>query len=297
MNAIEIKNLKKYFGKVKAVDDISFSVEEGEIFGFLGPNGAGKTTTIRCMTDFIRSDDGIIKILGKDAQINSVEIKKEASYLPCGIQFYPNWTGQDHIDFIEKLRGKNQKTAEYIKTLDLNPKLKVKGLSTGNKQKLGLILSLINQPKLLILDEPTSGLDPLLQNQIYEILRDLTRQGSTVFMSSHNLHEVEELCTNVAIIKNGKLIATESIASLKQKRVYSVSANFSEKIDAKDFNFNGVKVRQKTDDGLILNVKEDINPIVKKLSSYKLKTLEITLAPLDDIFMEFYERSQDVDNN
>jgi ABC-2 type transport system ATP-binding protein len=291
MHAIEVINLKKYFGQNKAVDDISFTVNKGEIFGFLGPNGAGKTTTIRCMTDLIRPNSGAIKILDKDAQINSVKIKKEISYLPCGIQFYDTWTGQDYIDFVKKFRGSDKKTAEYIQKLDFNPKARVKNLSTGNKQKLGLILSLINQPKLLILDEPTSGLDPLLQNQIYEILRELVNHGSTVFMSSHNLHEVEELCSNVAIIKNGKLVTTESITSLKQKRVYSISAIFEQKINPHDFNFAGVKVQQKTDKELILNIKEDINPLIKKLSAYKLKTLEINLASLDDIFMEFYERT------
>lgn len=218
MPTIEVKNLKKYFGEVKAVDGISFNVEAGEIFGFLGPNGAGKTTTIRCLMDFIRPTEGEIKILDKDLKTDGVAIKKEMAYLPATPQFYANWTGNDHIKFVKKMREDKETFADaLVKKFDFNPNVKTKNLSTGNRQKLGLILALLSAPKVLILDEPTSGLDPILQNEIYLILEDLAKKGTTIFMSSHNLHEVGRICGKVAIIKEGKLIAEKGIADFKKK--------------------------------------------------------------------------------
>ncbi|TSC92557.1 MAG: antibiotic transport system ATP-binding protein, partial [Candidatus Berkelbacteria bacterium Licking1014_85] len=200
MIVIQINNLKKHFGKIKALDGVDFEVNEGEIFGFLGPNGAGKTTTIRCIMDFINPTSGEINIFGRDSHKDSVELKKLIGYLPSENRLYSDWTGYDHVDFIAKLRGKDKIADILIKKLDYDPSRIVKHLSTGNRQKLSFILALINKPKLLILDEPTNGLDPLLQNKIYEILHDLQKEGTTILMSSHNLHEVEEICTRAAII-------------------------------------------------------------------------------------------------
>lgn len=290
MVVIEVKNLKKYFGKVKAVDDISFTVEQGEIFGFLGPNGAGKTTTIRCMTDFIRPDSGTIKILDKDTQKEIDELKREMTYLASGMQYYSNWTGRDHLELIESLRGGDGRVKEYAKRLDFNINIKAKALSSGNKQKLGILMALVNQPKVLILDEPTIGLDPLLQNTFYEVIRELANAGTTVFMSSHYLHEVEEVCGRVAIIKEGKLIAVESIRNLKQKRIYIATISFENDFKAEEFKLQGVEIREKHDRELVLSVKGDINPLIRHLANYHLKTAEIVQAPLDEIFLEYYEK-------
>ena len=191
-NAIEIVDLKKRFGSVKAVDGVTFKAEQGEAFGFLGPNGAGKTTTIRCLMDFIRPTSGKISIFGKDAQKDSVELKKLIGYLPGNVKLYGNWNGWDHIRFIESIRGKSKNVDDLIQKLDFNPKVRFHSLSSGNKQKLGLILTLMNEPKLLVMDEPTVGLDPLLQNTIYGLLNDLKKKGTTIFVSSHNLPEVEK---------------------------------------------------------------------------------------------------------
>ncbi|MFA6422864.1 MAG: ABC transporter ATP-binding protein [Patescibacteria group bacterium] len=290
MATIEVKNLKKHFGNIKAVDGISFSVEEGEIFGFLGPNGAGKTTTIRCMTDFIRPDDGKIMILGKDVAGEIVEIKKDMTYLPASAQFYGNWTGKEHLDLIKAIRHGDGEIEEYAKRLDFNPNLRAKTLSTGNKQKLGILLALVNKPKVIILDEPTSGLDPLLQNTFNKILKDLSAQGTTIFMSSHNLHEVEEICGRVAIIKDGKLMAVESIRDLKQKRIYRVTVSFEK--DVPDLSKVIDKIEEKKDGGIVAIVKGDINPFITELSSHKVKSLEIIQAPLDEIFLEFYGKEK-----
>lgn len=289
MSVIEVNNLRKYFGKTKAVDDISFSVEKGEIFGFLGPNGAGKTTTIRCMMDFIRPTGGSITIAGFDAQKNSVELKKKTGYLSGNLRLYEKWTGQDHIDFVSKLNGKTDIAKDIAKKFHFNPDQKVKSLSSGNKQKLGIIMAFMTAPEILIMDEPTNALDPLLQNTMYELIEAVTRKGTTVFMSSHNLAEVDRVCHRVGIIKNGKMVATESIRNMKEKRLYTVTAYFSDSFDSKEFEMDGVTITKEITNGVILSAKGDINQLVSKLSSHDLKDLQIEHASLEDIFLEFYE--------
>jgi ABC-2 type transport system ATP-binding protein len=286
---IEVKNLKKYFGKVKAVDDISLSVEKGEIFGFLGPNGAGKTTTIRCMMDFIRPTEGSVSILGLDAQKSSVDLKKKIGYLSGNLRLYEKWTGRDHIDFVRKLNGKKDIADKIAEKFGFDPEKKVKSLSSGNKQKLGIIMAFMTDPEILIMDEPTNALDPLLQNTMYELIEESAKNGTTVFMSSHNLSEVDRVCHKVGIIKDGKMVATESIRNLKEKRLYTVTAYFSDGFDKDEFKMEGVGITKEIPGGLLLSAKGDINNLVAKLSAHKIKDLQIEHASLEDIFLEFYE--------
>ncbi len=292
MIVLDIQNLKKYFGKTHAVDGVTFSVQKGEIFGFLGPNGAGKTTTIRCLMDFIKPTEGKISIFGKDAQKDSEMIKEDIGYLPGNVRLYDGWTGKDHIEFIERIRGKSENVNNLIAKLYFNPKIKAKNLSSGNKQKLGLILALMHKPQLLIMDEPTVGLDPLLQNTIYEVLEDLKKKGTTIFMSSHNLPEVERLCSRVGIIKDGKIIALENIEKLHAKRIHIVTVVFAGKFNREDFIFDGVEVQEVLPDGLIINVKGDINALIKKLANYQLKDVNISHATLEEVFLEFYNNKE-----
>lgn len=289
MFALEIKNLKKYFGKTKAVDGISFNIAQGEIFGFLGPNGAGKTTTIRSIMNFYNLTSGKIKILDLDSKKDSVLVKDKIGYLPADVRLYDNWTGKDHIVLLEKIHAKKSKAIELAKKLDLNLRIKFKNLSTGNKRKLGLVLALMFDPELIILDEPTAGLDPILQNVVYEILEDAQKSGATIFMSSHNLAEVERICHHVAIIRQGKLVAVEDIQALKNKRMHLVTARFNKKPTKSQFTFDGVEIQEELPSGYILNVKGDINPLVKKLAGYDLRDLEITHASLEEVFLEFYK--------
>lgn len=289
MPAIEVKNLKKYFGKVKAVDGVSFKVEKGEIFGFLGPNGAGKTTTIRCMMDFLRPTEGQIKILGLEAQKNSVALKQKIGYLSGEKNFY-NWKAQENIDFIGSIKG-DKDSKKLIKELDLEVNKKANQLSTGNKQKLGLVMALMSRPEIMIMDEPTVGLDPILQNAVYKILHKLARRGTTVFMSSHNLPEVERVCSRVAIIKKGRIVGIEEIANLESKRIHTVNVYFHQDFDAADFEMEGVEVLQRMNhEGLVLKVKGDINSVIQKLSHYKIKDIEIGHATLEEVFLEFYKK-------
>lgn len=287
MTIIEIKNLKKYFGKTKAVDGISFNVEKGEVFGFLGPNGAGKTTTIRMLLGFVKSNSGEISLFPQIVS-SFVDVKRRIGYLPADVRLYDNWTGHDHIVFLEKLQNKKSIALELVKRFDFNPKIKFRNLSSGNKRKLGLILALMFKPELVILDEPTAGLDPLLQNTVYEILSEFQENGSTIFFSSHNLTEVEKICHRVAIIKNGKLVAIENIQSLKNKRIHQVLVRPSNKISKNELQIKGVEIQEELSDGYILSVKGDINPLIKKLSQFDLKDLEISHASLEEVFLEFY---------
>lgn len=292
MKAIKVDQLKKYFGKNKAVDGISFDVEKGEIYGFLGPNGAGKTTTIRCMMDFIRPKGGEVKILGLDAQKDTVALKSQIGYLSSEERLYDTWTGQDHINLLKRIRGDSKRAKKLTTQFNLNPNLKIHHLSSGNKRKLSLILALMSEPEVLILDEPTAGFDPLLQNVIYDILREYRDRGRSVFMSSHNLAEIERICNRVAIIKQGKLVATESIQDLKKKKLYSIEVYFDQKFNKKDFKLEGVKIVEEMPTGLIINVKGDVNPLIKKLNKYQLTDLEIKHAGLEEIFLEFYRQNK-----
>lgn len=289
MQAIKIKNLTKHFGKTKAIDDISMNVEKGETFGFLGPNGAGKTTTIRCLMDFIRPTTGSIAILGKDAHREGVELKKHIGYLSGNVHLYQKWTGMAHINFLRRINKKSDIANKLIEKFDFNPDVKTKNLSSGNRQKLGIIMAMMFEPEILIFDEPTNALDPLLQNEVYELIEEAAAGGTTIFMSSHNLAEVERVCDKVGIIKKGKMVAVENITTLKQKKIYSVSAAFENTYDIKDFKAKNIEILKHTDNHLHLKVKGEINKTIHQLSEYKLKDLNVTQATLEDIFLEFYQ--------
>ncbi len=289
MPAVEVTHLKKYFGHIKAVDDISFSIEKGECFGFLGPNGAGKTTTIRCMMDFVRPTTGSITILGKDARRDSVELNRVIGYLPSDVHLYDAWTGQDHMNFVARGRGIKPDAQSLIEDFAFDATRKVQHLSTGNKQKLIIILALCANPQLLILDEPTRGLDPLLQNTLYERLRKFLAHGGTIFMSSHNLAEVEHLCNRVGIIKNGKLIAVERLEDIRRKQIHVVTVVTEGTIDASKFALANVTVTAQSEHRIVCKVKGEIQPILGVVNQLRIKDLEVTHASLEEAFMEMYE--------
>jgi ABC-2 type transport system ATP-binding protein len=291
-DVVVIKDLKKYFGKLHAVDGISFEVKKGETFGFLGPNGAGKSTTIRCLMGFNKPTDGSISVFGYDMSTNSTVAKQQIGYLPGNVKLYDNWTGWDHIRFFESVRGKSENVDSLIDRFDFNPNAKFRHLSSGNKQKLGLILALMNEPKLLVMDEPTVGLDPLLQYEIHKVLMEMHSHGTTILISSHNLPEVERLCDRVAIIKEGKIVAVESIKALGQKKIHKIEVRLGDKFELSEFEVNSVDKVELIADRLLITASGDLNPIMQKLAKHKILDLEIAHASLEDIFMKFYERSE-----
>lgn len=290
MAILEVNNLSKSFGQTQAVRDVSFNVEKGEIFGFLGPNGAGKTTTIRCMMNFLFPSSGGISIFGLDSQKDSPEIKKKIGYLSSDVALYSGWTGQEHFEFFQKIKGPSSNLKDLVDKFNFDPKVRFKNLSTGNKKKLGIILALMHKPELIILDEPTAGLDPLLQNATYEILEEYQKEGSTIFMSSHNLSEVDRICSKAAIIKDGKIVATEKISELKNKKIHVATVKFNKNVDQKELLFDGIGIQEVLPDGYILDIKGDINPLLHKLAQFEVKDLEMSHASLEEVFLEFYNK-------
>jgi len=291
-NAIVINDFKKHFGKLHAVDGINLEVHAGEIFGFLGPNGAGKSTTIRCLMGFNKPTAGSISVFGYDMSKDSTLAKQYIGYLPGNVKLYDKWTGWEHIKFFESVRGKSSNVDSLIKRFDFNPNAKFRHLSSGNKQKLGLILALMHEPKLLVMDEPTVGLDPLLQYEIHKVLLEMRDHGTTIFISSHNLPEIETLCGRVAIIKNGKLVVVESIKTLGEKKLHKIEVHFSDKFAASEFKISGVTKIEEIGKGLLITTSGDLNSVLKLIARHTVTDLEITHASLEDVFMKFYERAK-----
>lgn len=286
---IHIQNLTKHFGSVKAVDGISLTVQKGECFGFLGPNGAGKSTTIRCLMDFIRPTSGRLQIAGLDAQKDSVKIKEKVGYVSPDVHLYPHWTGRQHLDFVEELSGGAPWRTELVKRFSFNETVRAKSLSSGNKQKLGLIMAMMGKPEILILDEPTVGLDPLLQNLFYESLKTYQKEGGTVFISSHNLAEIERICDRVAIIRQGKLADVDNVAALRKRKMHVVSLRLAGKPSWDQVKLGKIEVISEGEDQLTFRYTGNLDTLVKDLAKYEVTDLEITHASLEDVFLEFYQ--------
>lgn len=287
-SAIALVKLSKSFGKKQAVSELDLTVKRGEIFGFLGPNGAGKTTTVRLIMDFIRPTSGSAKVFGKDSSAQATEIKTLVGYLPSDQQMYGEWNGQQHLRFLESIRGNLAWKQELIERLKPDLSTKVKNLSSGNKQKLSILLASAHKPKLLILDEPTKGLDPLLQHTLYELLDDYRDGGGTVFISSHNLDEVQRLCDQVGIIKDGRLVTHQSIEGLRAIASQLVEISFRSPINHNEFIMENVTIMHSSKNSLSLKVHGDINPLIKKLASYNLRSITVTPLNLEDIFLDYY---------
>ncbi len=290
MNLLQVKNLSKKFGNLQALDNVSFTIEKGEIFGFLGPNGAGKSTTIRIIMGFLHPTAGSIEVFGQDSVADAVELKNKIGYVAAEPVLYQDWTVDDHIQFLVNVRGAQIKaSAEKLKKiLELDGKKKVKQLSTGNQQKLAITLALCINPPLLVLDEPTRGLDPLLRATFHRLLREYKKAGGTVLLSSHDLSEVEDLCDKIVIIHNGKLIQDTTVSRLRANHGHKIKAHFLDAVP--DFsNINGVEGLIATKHTVEFKVKDNLHPILEKLSASRVEDLEITSASLEDIFEEIYQ--------
>lgn len=289
--AIKLHGVTKLYRNNRGIDGVDLTVEGGEIFGFLGPNGAGKTTTIRCIMDFIRPSKGTVNVFGHDVRQQGEQLRELIGFLPSDPMLYPKWTGHEHLEFYKKIRGGNT-AQDYLDRLNLDVHVPVEHLSTGNKQKLGLILALFGHPKLLILDEPTKGLDPLLQQEIYAILREYTRDGGTVFLSSHNLPEVEKICDRVGVIREGRMVANKSMDDIRAMSIHIVSLTSATVIKKADFVLPNVEIMHASGKHILLKAKGDLNKLLSVASKYNLKDLEVNHANLEDIFLEYYRSAQ-----
>lgn len=243
MSTIAIKNLTRDYGHGKGIFQISFQVEEGEVFGFLGPNGAGKTTTIRHLMGFLRPESGQCSINQMDCWRDRERIQESLGYIPGEISFFDDMTGTEYLQFAANYRklGQNSRQKELLERFELDPKGKIKKMSKGMKQKIGIVAAFMHDPQILILDEPTSGLDPLMQNRFIELVHEEKQRGKTILLSSHMFEEVERTCDRIGIIRDGRLAAVDSVDTLRERQLhqYTVTLDTPEQAAAFARDFGG----------------------------------------------------------
>jgi ABC-2 type transport system ATP-binding protein len=288
MAAIEASGLSKHYGDVRANDDLTFTVEEGEIFGYLGPNGAGKTTTIRTLLGFQSPTAGTAIVLGRDIRDEDalLEAKADVGYLPGDPGLEETVTGNEYLDYQASLKGDSRRE-ELLELFDPPLDRKIREYSRGNKQMLGIVQAFMHDPDLLVMDEPTSGLDPLKQEAFNEFLRGERDDGKTVFFSSHILGEVRRVCDRVGIIRAGELVALEDVDSLLQRGGKRVRIHARDDLDL-DALGNGAVDAETFDDGVQFTFTGDYNDLVAFLHGHDVVDLEIEEPPIEDVFMHFY---------
>jgi ABC-2 type transport system ATP-binding protein len=292
-NVIEVEGLTRYFGKHRGIEDVTFDVAAGEIFGFLGPNGAGKTVTIRHLMGFLRPTSGRARIFGLDCWADARQVKALVGYMPGDARMYEQMTGQEFLDFFAAFRpDHNQtRTRELTERLELDVSRRIKHLSRGNRQKLLIVQALMHDAPLLILDEPSSGLDPLKQVDFLELLRDERDRGKTIFLSSHQLTEVERVADRAAIIRDGQLVAVEDVNRLKAVRERRMDLTFTEPVSAEPFaRFDGVRVLEVDPNRrrVALSVRGEIPPLLRLLGAMPVEDMVFGPPELESVFLHYY---------
>lgn len=293
-NILKVSNLTKKFGNFSALDGINLEINEGEIYGFIGPNGAGKTTTIRCILGILHATEGIVTVFGKDAWKDAVEIHKKIAYVPGDVNLWDNLTGGEIIDLFISLQGTNNKKRklELIKKFDFDPSKKCGTYSKGNRQKVALIAALASDADLYILDEPTSGLDPLMENIFKECVLDLKKQNKTIFLSSHILSEVEELCDKISIIRKGKIIETGNLSELRHLKRIQVKVQTKDPIIDLD-KVKGVYNLVTNDNEVSFKVDDsEIGEVMSYIDKYQITNLVCTPPSLEELFITHYKEGE-----
>lgn len=289
MNVIDIRNLTKDYGNHKGIFDVSFSIKKGEIVGFIGSNGAGKTTTIRHLMGFIHPQQGTAHIMNIDCFKQADKIQKQIGYLPGEIAFMDQMNGYEFIRFMAKM--KNIKDLHYaeelISYLELDPSVKIKKMSKGMKQKIGLIIAFMQNVPILILDEPTSGLDPLMQNKFVDLIRKEKEAGKTILMSSHIFEEIEHTCNRVIVIKDGMIIADENMNKIKTERNKHYEITFRNQKDAILFQ-NKYSDSTRNENTIKYISKGDVNGLIQELSKYDIVDINARYQTLEEVFMRYY---------
>jgi ABC-2 type transport system ATP-binding protein len=290
MSIIEVNQLTKYYGKSRGIVDVSFNVDEGEIFGFIGPNGAGKSTTIRLCLSLIHPTSGSARVFGLDVVDHGPHIRRDIGYLPSEVYYYEGMKVIDLLrysaSFYECDCTARMHALAEIMELEMNRR--ISDLSYGNKKKVGIVQGLLHSPKLLFLDEPTAGLDPLMQRKFFDLIRQENARGVTVFFSSHILGEVQRLCSRVGIIREGKIAEISDIKTLQQNNYKKVRVDASGLTPA-DFQLPGVTNLQAEDSSVHFFFKGDINTVLRKISALQVSDVSIEEPTLEEIFMHYYE--------
>jgi len=290
MDVIEISNLTKDYGNNKGIFDVSFSIKQGECVGFLGSNGVGKTTTIRHLMGFIQSECGSAKILGMDCFKESASIQEKIGYLPGEIAFMDNMTGEEFIQFMAKM--KNIKDLHYARELisyfSINTKVKIKKMSKGMKQKIGLIVAFMQNTPILILDEATTGLDPLMQNKFIELIKKEKDKGKTILMSSHIFEEIENTCDRIVMIKEGRIVADENINMIKGNMSKHYEIMFANTEDAVHFQKLYADSSERQENVVYLISNDNVNLLLSELCKYDIKDINARHQTLEELFLKYY---------
>jgi ABC-2 type transport system ATP-binding protein len=288
---IQTEKLTKSYGSHRGIVDVDLQVDQGEVFGFLGPNGAGKTTTIRTMLDLIRPTSGRVLVFGIESSADPVAIHRRVGYIPGEFALYDRLTGSQTLEYFANLRGGVDRTyqASLIERFDLDPSRRFKEYSKGNKQKVGVIIALQHRPELLLLDEPTSGLDPLVQQTFFATLRETVQSGATVFLSSHILSEVEKSADRVAIIRDGRIVKTDTVEGLRDLAHHQVELRFAGPVPADEFAaLPGVSDLVADDHVLRMRVAGAITPVVRAAARYELLDFVSREPSLEETFLAQY---------
>lgn len=291
---IEVQSLTKIYPNGKGIKDVSFDVKEGEVFGFLGPNGAGKTTTLRHLMGFLTPTSGKASINGLDCRSEAAQIQKNLGYVPGEIAFYDYMTGIQFLKFIDELRGRKDyiRRDQLIDRFELEPDRKIRKMSKGMKQKVGLIAAFMHDPTVIILDEPTSGLDPLMQKRFVELIIEERNRGKTILMSSHLFDEIDHTCERAGIIREGEIVAVEDILSLKGALPQSFVVTLTDEEDLKILQNSGLDYIQRASLTIEIIIKEDYDNMLRTLAQCNVAHMVSSPQTLEQIFMSFYGKER-----
>lgn len=291
MDAIKTTNLTKYYGKTKGISDLNLTVAKGEFFGFIGPNGAGKSTTIRTLLGLISPTGGSAQIFGLDILEERETILRRVGYLASEALFYSGMKVKDVLKLSADLRKVMcfDESQALCERLQLNTSRRVDELSFGNRKKVAIVCALQHSPELLVLDEPTGGLDPLMQREFFEILRERNQEGTTIFISSHVLSEIQRNCTRAAIIRGGSIIACDSVDALSQTSAKRVTIHGSVELDALD----GIRDRKDTGNSVSFLYSGDIGRLLNTLAGGQISDLTVSEPDLEEIFLHYYEKEDE----
>jgi ABC-2 type transport system ATP-binding protein len=296
MSVITTEHLSLHYGPRIGIKAVDLSIGEGEIFGFLGPNGAGKTTLIRLLLGFLRPSQGRASILGRDCWRQSAQIKREVGYLPGDLRLYPWLSGHRALKIIEQVRNADLRTSweNLAERFQLEMDVRVQNMSRGTRQKLGLVMALVHKPRLLILDEPTSGLDPLVQEEMANCLRELSADGHTIFFSSHTLSEVEALCDRVAIVRQGRIIADETLSSLRRRARRLVELVFKDDETAAHMQLPScLQQFRREGRNWYAELEGPAPPLIQWAAQQVIEDIRISQPDLESLFRKLYSMSQE----
>jgi ABC-2 type transport system ATP-binding protein len=283
--------LSKDYGSGHGLFDLDLEVEAGDVFGFLGPNGAGKSTTMRLLLGLIEPTAGSARVLGLDCAAGSLDIRRRVGFLPGDFALYPKLTGRAVLDYLAQLRGgvDSRVRDSLVERFDADLERPIRQLSTGNRQKIGLIQAFMHEPELLILDEPIAGLDPLVQQSFHALLGEVSAQGRTVFLSSHTLSEVERVTHRLAILRRGRLVVVDSLENLRRVAMQRLEIEFEEPIDPAAFRaLRGVKAVESSGRTLTIGFEGSADAVVKAAAAHNVRSIRPREDDLEDIFLRFY---------